>query len=135
MRRAATGVTTIVMRDRMSTARGTMVLAAGSTVRRTAAGVATVVMRDRMFTARGAVIFGAVAARAAVMCYLVRRTAMRLTSVRTNNTPAGELTRSRRRGHCGSAVIERRTQLSIPRSGVLVVTLQRRGFEMMLVFC
>jgi hypothetical protein len=120
VRRAAAGVTTVVMRDRMSAARGTMVLAAGSTVT-TRAGTS--------------VIFGPVAGRATVMCYFVRRAAVRLTSVRTNNTPAGELTRSRRCGHSGSAVIERRTQLSIPCGGVLVVTLQRRGLEMMLVFC
>jgi hypothetical protein len=135
VRRAAAGVTTIVMRDRMSAARGTVVLAAGVTVRRTAAGVATVVMRDRVFTARGTVIFGSVAARGTVMCYFVRRATVRLASVRTNNTPAGELTRSRRCGHSGSAVIKRRAQLSIPCGGVLVVTLQRRGLEMMLVFC
>jgi hypothetical protein len=57
------------------------------------------------------------------MRYIVRRASTRTTSTRGNNAPSGELARSRSRGHRGPAVIERRMQLSVSESRVLVITL------------
>ena len=54
----------------------------------------------RMTSSTGATtILGSMTARTSVMRYIVRRTAVRTTSMRGNNASSGELTRSRRRGH------------------------------------
>jgi hypothetical protein len=68
-------------------------------------------------------IFGPTSARASVMRYIVRGASTRTTSTSGNNSPSRELTRSRSRGHRGSAVIERRMRLFISKSRVLVITL------------
>jgi hypothetical protein len=62
-------------------------------------------------------------AGASVMRYIVRGASTRTTSPRGNNSPSRELARSRSRGHRGPAVIERRMQLSVSESRVLVITL------------
>jgi hypothetical protein len=80
---------------------------------------------------RATVIFRPMPDRASVMRY---RTTVRATSMRTNDAPSGELTRSRRRGHRGSAVVKRGTQLPVTGGGMFVVTLQRRGLDMMIMF-
>ena len=80
-----------------------------------------VVARYRMPTAGRAVTFGtgatmilstmifrSMSARATVMRYIVRGTPVRAASMRGNNAPSGELTRSRRSGHPRSAVVKRR---------------------------
>ncbi len=101
----------------------------GIPMRSTAAGVTTLIARYRR-----AVVLRAgttVPRRATVMCY---RPAVRSTSMRSNDAFSRELTRSRRRGHTRSAVVERRTQLSVARSGVLMVSLHRRGLDVMIMF-
>jgi hypothetical protein len=74
-------------------------------------------------TVEATMILGPTSARAGVMCYIVRRASTRTTSTRGNNAPSGELARSRSRGHRGPAVIERRMQVSVSESRVLVITL------------
>jgi hypothetical protein len=68
-------------------------------------------------------ILGPTSARASVMRYIVRGASTRTTSARGNNSPSRELARSRSRGHRGPAVIERRMQLFVSESRVLVITL------------
>jgi hypothetical protein len=124
VRCAATGVTlmAVIARYRgMSATRGAVILAARTTM---------------TSGARTAVILRSMSARATIMRYLVaNRATVRATgSMRTNNTPSRKLARSRSRRHRRSSVIERRSQLSIACSGVLMITLQRRGFEVMLMF-
>jgi hypothetical protein len=83
---------------------------------RVAARVTWLIARYRMRTTRAAVVLGTTAVR--------YRASMRATgSMRGNDPSAGELTRSRCRSHSGVAMVERRTQLSIPGSGVFVITL------------
>lgn len=62
-------------------------------------------------------------ARATAMRYIVRGASTRATATRGNNSLARELARSRSRGHGGPAVIERRMQLFVSESRVLVITL------------
>jgi hypothetical protein len=57
------------------------------------------------------------------MRYIVRGASTRTTSARGNNSPSRELARSRSRGHRRPAVIERRMQLFVSESRVLVITL------------
>jgi len=83
-----------------------------------AARVTRLIARYRMPTTRAPVVLraGTTAVR--------YRASMRATgSMRGNDTSAGELARSRRRSHSRVAVVKRRTQLSIPGSGVFVITL------------
>jgi hypothetical protein len=68
-------------------------------------------------------ILGPTAARPTVMRYIVRGASTRTTSTRGNNSPSRELARSRSRGHRRPAVIERRMQLFVSESRVLVITL------------
>ena len=131
VRRATTGgarmATTrvhVVARYRMPTAGRAVTFGTGATMtsrRRTTMILTTMILRS-------------MSAGATVMRYIVRGTPVRAASMRGNNAPSGELTRSRRSGHPRSAVVKRRAQLSITRSGMLMITLQRRGFEMMLMF-
>jgi hypothetical protein len=122
VRRATTGstrmATPVVASYRMPTAGRTMTLGTGPTT--TSRRRTTMIFR--------------MTARTTVMRYIVRRTAVRTTSMRSNNSPSGELTRSRRGGHARSAVVKRRAQLSITCSRMLMITLQRRGLEMMVMF-
>jgi hypothetical protein len=74
-------------------------------------------------TVEATMILGPTSARAGVMRYIVRGASTRITSTRGNNSPSGELARSRSRGHRGPAVIERRMQLSVSERRVLVITL------------
>ena len=88
----------------------------------------------RMTSSNGAAtILGAMTAGTSVMRYIVRGTTVR-SSMRRNNASSRELTRSRSSGHARSAVVKRRAQLSITRSRMLMITLQRRGLEMMVMF-
>ena len=131
VRRATTGgarmATTrvhVVARYRMPTAGRAVTFGTGATMtsrRRTTMILTTMILRS-------------MSAGATVVRYIVRGTPVRAASMRGNNAPSGELTRSRRSGHPRSAVVKRRAQLSITRSGMLMITLQRRGFEMMLMF-
>jgi hypothetical protein len=85
---------------------------------RSTARVTRLIARYRMPTTRATVVLRA---GTTAMRY---RASMRATgSMRGNDTPAGELTRSRGRGHRRVAMVKRRTQLSIPGSGVFVITL------------
>ena len=111
---AAAGVTTLIARYGVSPTR--VVLRAGTTV--TASAGSTVIFRP-------------MPGRARVMRY---RATMRRTSMRSNDAPSGEFARSRRRSHRGSAVVKRGTQLPVTGSCMFVVTLHRRGLEMMLMF-
>lgn len=125
--RAAARVTTrvhVVARYRMPTAGRAVTFSTGATM--TSGCRATMILTT--------MIFRSMTARATVMRYIVRGTPVRAASMRGNNAPSGELTRSRRSGHPRSAVVKGRAQLSITRSGMLMITLQRRGFEMMLMF-
>ena len=122
--RMATARVRVVARYRMPTAGRAVTFGSG----------ATVTSRRRATMILSTMIFRSMSARATVMRYIVRGTPVRAASMRGNNAPSGELTRSRRSGHPRSAVVKRRAQLSITRSGMLMITLQRRGFEMMLMF-
>jgi hypothetical protein len=122
VRRATTGsarmATPVVASYRMATARRAMTFGTGT----------------RMPSSTGATtILGSVTAGARVVRYIVRGATVR-SSVRGNNASSGELTRSRSGGHARSTVVKRRAQLSITRSGMLMITLQRRGLEMMVMF-
>jgi len=117
--RMATTRVRVVARYRMPTAGRAVTFGSGAT------------MTSRR---RATMIFRSMSARATVMRYIVRGTPVRAASMRGNNASSGELTRSRRSGHRRSAVVKGRAQLSITRSGMLMITLQRRGFEMMLMF-
>ena len=91
---------------------------------RVAARVTRLIARYRMPTTRAAVVLGATVVLRAGTAAVRYRASMRATgSMRGNKTFAGELTRSRRLGHARVAVVKRRTQLSIPGSGMLVITL------------
>ena len=72
---------------------------------------------------RATMILRATSARTSVMRYIVREASTRTTSTCGNNSPSRELARSRSRGHRRTAVIERRMQISISGSRVLVITL------------
>ena len=87
------------------------------TTRRAAAG------STMASTVEATMIFWPTSARASVMRYIVRGASTRTTSTSGNNSPSRELARSRSRGHSGPAVIERRMQLFVSESRVLVITL------------
>jgi hypothetical protein len=119
VRRASTGAATRMsglvdvitryrMRVRVPTTRRAVTLAAGST---TASTVETTM------------IPGPTSARASVMRYIVRGASTRITSTRGNNSPSRELARSRGRGHRRPTMVERRMQISVSESRVLVITL------------
>jgi hypothetical protein len=97
VRRTTTGsarmATPVVASYRMPTARRTMTFGTGT----------------RMTSStRTTTILGSMTARTSVMRYLVLRAAVRATSMRGNNAPSGELTRSRSGGHARSAVVKGR---------------------------
>jgi hypothetical protein len=123
MRRATTGsarvATPVIASYRMPTAGCAMTFGTGT----------------RMTSSTGATtILGSMTARTSVMRFIVRGAAVRTTSMRGNNASSRELTRSRSGGNARSAVVKRRAQLSITRSRMLMITLQRRGLEMMIMF-
>jgi hypothetical protein len=92
-------------------------VAVGSTAARSA-WVTRLIARYRMPTTRASVVL-----RAGTTAVRYRASMRAAGSMRGNDTSAGELARSRRRSHCRVAVVKRRTQLSIPSSGVFVITL------------
>jgi hypothetical protein len=97
VRRATTGsarmATPVISSYRMPTARRTMTFGTGT----------------RMTSSTGATtILGSMTAWTSVMRYIVLRAAVRTTSMRGNNAPSGELTRSRSGGHARSAVVKGR---------------------------
>jgi hypothetical protein len=97
VRRATTGsarmATPVISSYRMPTARRTMTFGTGT----------------RMTSSSGATtIHGSMTARTSVMRYIVLRATVRTTSMRGNNAPSGELTRSRSGGHARSAVVKGR---------------------------
>jgi hypothetical protein len=102
-------ITCYRMRVRVPTTRRAVTLATGSTT---------------ASTVRATMILGPTsAAGASVMRYVVRGASTRTTSTRGNNSPSRELARTRSRGHRRPAVIERRMQLFVSESRVLVITL------------
>lgn len=93
---------------------------------RVAARVTRLIARYRMPTTRASVVLGTsatVVLRAGTTAARYRASMRATGSMRGNDTSAGELARSRRRSHSRVAVVKRRTQLSIPGSGVFVITL------------
>ena len=101
-------ITCYRMRVRVPTTKRAVTLATGSTT---------------ASTVRATMILGPTSARPTVMRYIVRGASTRTTSTRGNNSPSRELARSRSRGHRRPAVIERRMQLFVSESRVLVITL------------
>jgi hypothetical protein len=74
-------------------------------------------------TVRATLILGPTSALPTVMRYIVSGASTRTTSTRGNHSPSRELARSRSRSHRRPAVIERRMQLSVSESRMLVITL------------
>ena len=96
--RMATTRVHVVARYRMPTAGRAVTFGTGATMtsrRRTTMILTTMILRS-------------MSAGATVMRYIVRGTPVRAASMRGNNAPSGELTRSRRSGHPRSAVVKRR---------------------------
>jgi hypothetical protein len=91
---------------------------------RSTARVTRLIASYRMPTTRAAVVLGAtVVLRAGTTAVRYRASMRAAGSMRGNDTSAGELAGSRRRSHSRVAVVKRRAQLSIPGSGVFVITL------------
>ena len=124
LRMSATTWVRVTSADVTAWVRGAAAWIAVRSTSRVAARVTRLIARYGMPTTRAAVVLRATMVLRAGTTTVRYRATMRATgSMRGNNTSAGELARSRRRSHPRATVVKRRTQLSIPGSGVFVITL------------
>jgi hypothetical protein len=124
LRMSATTWVRVTSADVTAWVRGAAAWIAVRSTSRVAARVTRLIARYGMPTTRAAVVLRATMVLRAGTTTVRHRASMRTTgSMRGNDTSAGELAGSRRRSHPRATVVERRTQLSIPGSGVFVITL------------